>query len=621
MKHKAFICFLLIISLLLSFPAFAKNELSEAENSEEITMETQTEKTTETTVGQPHTEQTATIDKITGEETITIEPIDGSLDGEVALMGTFDDPREAFLKVNTNCYGAPCPTDGYLLQTVSANTRVWVVEKKYCSHNDRYYYYAGYNYNGESHRGYFCEDNVYLTASTRLTPANVDAEKSPANYKVHTSKAGTVYDGPADTYSTMGSVGVESIKLIRTDGDYNFIEYTVTGTGKVKRGYLHYSYITDVWSSLTAQAASKLNGKTFYLKNTATGQYMQAATNEVIKDNRMIQTTFTGNTHQIFKFVYYGSGTQKYFRIIPANCYSETNPFWLTTQSIASQPHPDRKAMIYPDRPNKTYQRYWVVKREGTANCYKIVPVSSYGTMTLTNRPSGSTYNVNQYYTNTETDDIAADIWQLQDTKVTTSAKKLPIPAEEVQNGFCWIACARMMASAATTSLYDISLTDLAIAIKGHSNYNKGGSVQDSAKAANCYMGTSIDSNFYAGIFNKKYSEPALRNLIMNGLPVISSQRETAANDDIPDSQQGNVYKHQIIIVGFEWNDALQSYYYTVYDPYYAETIWERSFHYSTLTSSFGGVNPMNSHFTCWQNTAVRNVWYINDGLLPPDEF
>lgn len=594
MKHKAFICFLLIISLLLSFPAFAENELSEAENAE-ITTETPTE---ETTAGQPHTEQTTIIDKITGEETITIDPVDdGSIDGEVSLMGTFDDPREAFLKVDTNCYGAPSPTAGYLLQTVSANTRVWVVEKKYCSHNNRYYYYAGYNYNGESHRGYFCEDNVYLTASTRLTPANVDAEKAPANYKVHTSKAGTVYDGPANTYSTMGSVGVESIKLIRTDGDYNFIEYTVTGTGKLKRGYLHYSYITDVWSSLTAQAASKLNGKTFYLKNTVTGQYMQAATNEVIKDNRMVQTSFTGNTHQIFKFVYYGSGTQKYFRIIPANCYSETNPFWLTTQSIASQPHPDRKAMIYPDRPNKTYQRYWVVKREGTTNCYKIVPVSSYGTMTLTNRPSGSTYNVNQYYTNTETDDIAADIWQFETTNIQTSAQWV------YQEGqpWCWAAAAKTIASCENPQYYYTPLSQVVYMLLD--DPDNGGFPIHAAKAANYFLkGEYTNKNFKHFVEPTIYTETVLRKLIKDDHAIwIEMEGKNAA--------------HDLTIIGFEWNDTDKEYKYYLFDSNFDPGIYgDKIVTYENLRSYS---TIVWSQLSYWEHVVAYRESYSTTGIPP----
>ena len=70
MKYKALICFLLMFSLLLGVPAFAESDLPDTESTGEAVAEISSNALVET-------EQIGTMDTITGEEMITIEPIDG----------------------------------------------------------------------------------------------------------------------------------------------------------------------------------------------------------------------------------------------------------------------------------------------------------------------------------------------------------------------------------------------------------------------------------------------------------------------------------------------------------------------------------------------------------------
>ena len=265
---------------------------------------------------------------------------------------------------------------------------------------DRYYYYAGYNYNGASHRGYFCEDNVYTSSSTRLKPAKVEAEHAPANYKVHTSKAGTVYDGPATTYSTMGSVGAESIKLIRTEGNFNYIEYTVSGSSKLKRGFLAYDKISGDWGTLSYNARNQLKDRYFFIRNKNSNKYLDVKSWNTAQGTIVHQWNYHGDSNQLF-YVEYDS-TNKWYTIEAQNSDK--------LLSIASgSTHPDRRLCIETNN-SSSRQHFWIVKNNETPISYKIVPVSSYGTMCLTDRTvtDDDTY-VNQYYTNTTGN--GTDVW------------------------------------------------------------------------------------------------------------------------------------------------------------------------------------------------------------------
>ena len=228
------------------------------------------------------------------EEPLSSEPItenDSLLSDDGASTMSIENPVKAYMAVNTYSYAAPSSATGHTQEIIPANTNVWVVEKVWCDSQSKYYFYVGYTYNSESHRGYVPSENVYKDGS-RYTHDNVPSETKPANLKVHTSLAGTVYDGPATTYSVTGSVGQDSIKLIRTEGDYNFIEYTVSSTGKLKRGFLHYSLITGSWENLTANIADDLDGGVFYIKSSSTNQYWSTVSEGSAQHTRLIPRDF-----------------------------------------------------------------------------------------------------------------------------------------------------------------------------------------------------------------------------------------------------------------------------------------------------------------------------------------
>lgn len=356
---------------------------------------------------------------------ITTEPIDQK-NGETTISPmSIENPVKAYLVVATNSYGAPNPSTGHLQEAVPANTNVWVVEMVWCSYNSRYYYYAGYTYNGASHRGYFCEDNVYKNGA-KFSKSNTVLETKPANLKQHIVKEnGTVYDGPNTTYSKTGSVYAnEKFKLIRTEGNYNFIEYTVSSTGKLKRGFLTYTNVTGEWGDLSEDNKNKLNGYSFFIQNKKTEQFMDVKTWSRSNSAIIHQWNYHGDSNQVFKFIYHEA--DKNYSIQPLNnilnfdgCTENKN---LMIGSSSDGAHADRKLCIYTQDLSKNTQRFWVVKVIGVTDGYKIVPVSSYGTMCLTNRTSGETY-VNQYYTDTTSS--GNDVWYIRPYHIVENTQSM----------------------------------------------------------------------------------------------------------------------------------------------------------------------------------------------------
>lgn len=90
--------------------------------------------------------------------------------------------------------------------------------------------------------------------------------------------------------------------------------------------------------------------------------------------------------------------------------------------SIASgSTHPDRRLCIETNI-SSSQQHFWIVRNAGTPISYKIVPVSSYGTMCLTDRSvAGDDTYVNQYYTNTTGN--GTDVWYFDSYVTFTSSK------------------------------------------------------------------------------------------------------------------------------------------------------------------------------------------------------
>ena len=565
---KRIISFIILAVMLFSMPVIAEST---------------------TTIEQTYDEQT--VIEQPGELTSIVDENDTSLEPL-----TIANPVKAYLVVATKSYGAPDPSTGYVQETVSANTNIWVVEKIWCDYNDRYYYYAGYTYNGASHRGYFCEDNVYRN-NAKYAPDTVANETHPAYMKVHTSKAGTVYDGPATTYSQTGTVGAESIKLIRMENEYNFIEYTVSSTGKKKRGFLHYSKIQGEWATLSANAASGLNGKTFYIRNTSTKKYLSIATNSTAAGARMNQQAFTGEHRQIMKITYNSTG--KYYYIQPVSCYGEIEENDAdrrlgirTTQEL----HPDRHVIINTFS-TETAQRFWIVKREGTPGKYKIVPVSSYGTMTIANR-SGN--YVNQYYTSTGTADTDNDIWEFETTKKMTSATRY----QQEYDMWCWVAAARMAASSEETFFSSITQSYAVETVKGKI-VNEAGTLQESALAANFFRDANMNSGSFKALEGKIYSESQMLKFIAdNHTLILSLQYQTQS------------IGHSIVLIGFEWEDSRDSYdapgsykfYY--YDPWFDVTDKQIAYY-----ETFVGPSHLIStdSLTIWNGTVARETSYVDD--------
>ena len=478
------------------------------------------------TASEEWTEEDRTAYEQSRQEDIEPEPTEGSERG----MESISNPTQAFLKVNTRSYGCPNPNTGYQLEIVSANTNVWVVEKSYCSAVGKYYYYAGYSYGGENHRGYFSEDNVYLTATARLLPENVTAETNPAGMKTFTSLSGTVYDGPATSYSVTGSVGQESIKLIRTEGNYNFIEYTVDSNGKFKRGFLHYSKIYNIWGNLTAQTVSYLDGRTFFAENMQSGKYLSSLNNN--SGDRMRLYTFTGSTNTILKFKYSVSG--KYYYIQPASCYSENIRAGVTT----SGEHDTRQLKTLTNDSSATNQRFWVVKTGVIDYTFKILPVSSYGTMTLT---KSGTY-VNQYYTNDGPISNSPDAWRFHPTNATIETTYYGKPADGSRSNCCWAFSAKTMVSA-FQYIPDRSIDSGIIAVKG-SLIDEGGTVFETSQIANCFFSGDKNDSFYYPLAGKIFSAQNMTKIINSGNPIEIMVIPLSGNEG-----------HWVTIVKYKWID------------------------------------------------------------------
>ncbi len=624
-KYKTIICVLIGLSLLIGLPAFATDSLNEKVATEkEITSEPKLNETTEEVM-----DEFITIDSATGEKVVLQRPAetDTSIneddfaenpaenDGDMELMSTSSSLQEAYLVVDTNCYAAPCPTNGYLLHAVPVNTWLWVVEKVYCSHNNRYYYYAGYNYNGESHRGYFNEDNVYMPSKTRLLPANVPNEKAPANYKVHTSLAGTVYDGPGNTYSQMGSVGSESIKLIRTDNDYNFIEYSVTGTNKVKRGFLHYSLITGNWGVLTA-ANKNLDGQVLYICHEIFDKRLLTISSSANKTYSTLGS-FTGQTSQLYKFTYVNDASLgPYFYIQPVIGYDNTDDETNTNrrleiEAVSGSARDGRRLESYTVNSDRR-QKFWVVQST-LPGFYKIVPLNSYGTMTLhakSNSPADVTqsYTIDMYYNEDGNATYnAQDMWRLLPSSKKTSSTNFA----ELKDNWCWAVSGHIAASAETPFDTTVTQREAVMAARDDNtpdlgDADSGGSIYDTAQVANYFMNRNINSNYFAAYVNKIYSQTNLRKFIFDDHSVVTCFR------DVSQADQG----HMVTFVAFRWSDrqgkdgAPGYYQYGFYCPDRYPSI--TYINYTTMTNASYEVTEYASK---WKHTAVYQTNYASNTI------
>lgn len=189
-------------------------------------------------------------------------------------------PTKARVIVDTGIFASPSPDIGEYYGYLPKDTNVWVVEKVWHAGSSRWYYYSGFTFNGKSWRGYICEDNVYI-GNNRLLPQNV-ADETRLSTKIYTSLSTNVYSGPDDNHAVIGSVGVESVAVIRREKMKYFIEYTVSGSGKKKRGFIHIDYIQKP----TTGYQSYISTGKYYIKNKATGKYL------TVRDGAVTQYTY-----------------------------------------------------------------------------------------------------------------------------------------------------------------------------------------------------------------------------------------------------------------------------------------------------------------------------------------
>lgn len=155
---------------------------------------------------------------------------------------------------------------------------------------------------------------------------------------------------------------------------------------------------------------------------------------------------FTGDTHQIYKFVY--DSTNQFFYIQPAVGYADNLNRRIAIRWVSGTEHADRRVFL-KDAAVVYRQQFWVVKTGSVSGRYKIVPVSSNGTMTITNRAN----YLNQYYTSTSTTS-GSDIWIFEPTQKFNST------AWVSQEGkpWCWAAFGKMLVSSENPQNFSSSL-------------------------------------------------------------------------------------------------------------------------------------------------------------------
>lgn len=214
-------------------------------------------------------------------------------------------PTKARVIVDTGIFASPSPDVGEYYGYLPKDTNVWVVEKVWHAGSSRWYYYSGFTFNGQSWRGYICEDNVYI-GDNRLLPQNV-ADETRLSSKMYTSLSSNVYSGPDDNHAVIGSVGVESVAVIRREKMKYFIEYTVNGSGKKKRGFIHIDYIQKP----TTGYQSYISTGKYYIKNKATGKYLTVRDGAVSQYTYVDQNTFNARRMQEW-YVNYDSSSGSY---------------------------------------------------------------------------------------------------------------------------------------------------------------------------------------------------------------------------------------------------------------------------------------------------------------------
>lgn len=333
-----------------------------------------------------------------------------------------------------------------------------------------------------------------------------------------------------------------------------------------------------------------MDGFTFYIKSSTNNYYWSTVNGSNAANTRLSLQNFTGDTHQIYKFVY--NSEKKFFYIQPAVGYADNLNRRIAIRWVSGTEHADRRVFL-KDAATVYRQQFWVVKTGSVSGRYKIVPVSSNGTMTITNRAN----YLNQYYTSSSTTS-GADVWQLETTKKQNSA----VWCDQIMSNWCWAAAARVGASS-ETPFSGAALADGVAAVKGNTA-NDAGSLSEVAQAANFFM----DGNKYSGNFtileNQGYSEYRLRKHIVDDHSVqIAMQPKTGVG-------------HMIVIVGFEWIDVPSG-----TSPGYYEYLYfdsdkhDITYHVKYDTLMTLSTDVTQSYASKWTNSIAYSSSYVNDTI------
>ena len=119
----------------------------------------------------------------------------------------------------------------------------------------------------------------------------------------------TVYYGPSTSYPTVGSVNSgEAITVLWKDGDWYHIEYTVTSTGKYKRGYIPYDTVNNAGTVTAFSSLCDSNaGATRYVNTSETTYTGPSSSNYASAGSlsRLEAVTYTGYKENGYALVEY----------------------------------------------------------------------------------------------------------------------------------------------------------------------------------------------------------------------------------------------------------------------------------------------------------------------------
>ena len=321
----------------------------------------------------------------------------------------------------------------------------------------------------------------------------------------------------------------------------------------------------------------------------------------------MMQAEYTGNKAQIFKFTYCSADGS--FIIQPANCYNVDQTL---TLSSAGDERADRRALLYDLNPAMAHGRFWVVKREVTTDCYKIVPVTSYGVMTLTDRYTGNTHYVNQYYTGMSTGDVALDIWQFVSTTRIFDENEITRYEQDTRH-WCWVAASKTAASVETPFYGTISQRTVVELIMGPNSDEEEGNQSEKAQASNYYVSQNLNSGKFVAVEDHYYSEAIVRRFIMDGHVINMSVRT-----------ENNGSGHALVLMGFEWVDMEESgeigyYMYYFLDPWSTASSEPQGVFYTDLTK-YSDDLLRNGTMYVWKHSVVYSTNYVNQSTLFTEE-